>query len=57
MRFSKSPKVPDKKPASLIRDPVIALRGAGEGRYTSGKLALDRKSEREEEEARDKKPL
>lgn len=39
----------------LPKDPVEAFRGAGRGRYTSDKLAQDRKKERLEEEARDRK--
>ncbi len=39
----------------LPKDPVGAFRGAGRGRYTSDKLVRDRKKERLEEEARDRK--
>lgn len=36
------------------KDPIKAFRGAGRGRYTSEKLAKDRRRERQEEEARDR---
>lgn len=39
----------------LPRDPIRAFRGAGRGRYTSEKLLRDRKRERWEEDARDRK--
>jgi len=39
----------------LPKDPIGAFRGAGKGRYTSDKLMRDRKKERQEEEARDRK--
>jgi AbrB family looped-hinge helix DNA binding protein len=39
----------------LPKDPVGAFRGAGKGRYTSDKLVKDRRQERLEEEARDRK--
>ncbi|MEK6700395.1 MAG: AbrB/MazE/SpoVT family DNA-binding domain-containing protein [Nitrospirota bacterium] len=39
----------------LPKDPIEAFRGAGKGRYTSDKLARDRKKERLEEEERDRK--
>ena len=39
----------------LPKDPVGAFRGAGKGRYTSDKLLRDRKKERQEEQARDRK--
>jgi AbrB family looped-hinge helix DNA binding protein len=39
----------------LPKDPIGAFRGAGKGRYTSDKLARDRKKERLEEEERDRK--
>jgi len=39
----------------LPKDPVEAFRGAGKGRYTSDKLIRDRKKERLEEDARDRK--
>jgi AbrB family looped-hinge helix DNA binding protein len=38
----------------LPKDPVKAFRGAGRGRYTSAKLIRDRRSERLEEDARDR---
>ena len=37
------------------RDPITSFRGAGKGRYTSDKLRKDRRQERQEEEARDRK--
>ena len=39
----------------LPKDPIGAFRGASKGRYTSDKLARDRKKERLEEEERDRK--
>lgn len=40
----------------LPKDPIQAFRGAGRGRYTSDKLIKDRRKERLEEDARDRKP-
>ncbi len=37
----------------LPKDPIAAFRGAGKGRYTSGKLVRDRRRERWEEKVRD----
>jgi AbrB family looped-hinge helix DNA binding protein len=39
----------------LPKDPIKAFRGAGRGRYTSEKLIKDRRKERLEEAARDRK--
>jgi AbrB family looped-hinge helix DNA binding protein len=39
----------------LPKDPIASFRGAGHGRYTSEKLIKDRKKERQEEDARDRK--
>ena len=39
----------------LPKDPVKAFRGAGRERYTTEKLLKDRRKERLEEEARDRK--
>ncbi len=39
----------------IPKDPVRAFRGAGRGRYTSDKLLKDRRRERQEEEARDRR--
>ena len=39
----------------LPKDPIKAFRGAGRGRYTSEKLIKDRRKERLEEDARDRK--
>ena len=38
----------------LPKDPIKAFRGAGRGRYTSEKLAKDRRAERREEDARER---
>ncbi|GAB4484711.1 MAG: hypothetical protein OHK006_09620 [Thermodesulfovibrionales bacterium] len=38
----------------LPKDPVAVFRGSGKGRYTTDKLAKDRRKERLEEEARDR---
>jgi len=37
------------------KDPITSFRGAGKGRYTSDKLRKDRRQERQEEEARDRR--
>lgn len=37
------------------KDPIKTFRGAGRGRYTSDKLLKDRRKERSEEAARDRK--
>ena len=39
----------------LPKDPIKAFLGAGRGRYTSEKLIKDRKRERREEDARDRR--
>jgi AbrB family looped-hinge helix DNA binding protein len=39
----------------LPKDPINAFRGAGRNRYTSDKLLRDRRKERQEENARDRK--
>jgi len=38
----------------LPKDPIMAFRGAGRGRYTSEKLVKDRRKERLEEAERDR---
>jgi AbrB family looped-hinge helix DNA binding protein len=39
----------------LPKDPIKAFRGAGKNRYTTDKLVRDRKKERLEENARDRR--